>query len=94
MRLECGDCLELMKSIPDKSVDLVVTDPPYGLSFMGKKWDYDVPSIEIWRECLRLLKTGGLFAASYFFVIYFISSSSLHFAPNFEKNLTMFLTSL
>jgi len=41
------------------SVDSVVTDPPYGLSFMGKKWDYDVPSEDIWRECLRVLKPGG-----------------------------------
>jgi site-specific DNA-methyltransferase (adenine-specific) len=36
-----------------------VTDPPYGLAFMNKHWDYDVPSIEIWRECLRVLKPGG-----------------------------------
>ncbi len=36
-----------------------MTDPPYGLSFMGKKWDYDVPSKEIWQECLRVLKPGG-----------------------------------
>jgi len=43
----------------DNSVDSIVTDPPYGLSFMGKKWDYDVPSVEIWRECLRVLKPGG-----------------------------------
>jgi hypothetical protein len=40
-------------------VDSIVTDPPYGLSFMGKRWDYDVPSEEIWRECLRVLKPGG-----------------------------------
>ena len=43
----------------DNSVDAIVTDPPYGLSFMGKRWDYDVPSEEIWRECLRVLKPGG-----------------------------------
>jgi DNA modification methylase len=36
-----------------------VTDPPYGLSFMGRKWDYDVPSKEIWEQCLRVLKPGG-----------------------------------
>ena len=41
------------------SVDSIVTDPPYGLSFMGKRWDYDVPSAEIWAECLRVLKPGG-----------------------------------
>jgi DNA modification methylase len=54
-----GDCLEVMKTLPDCSVDAVVTDPPYGLSFMGKRWDYDVPSVEIWAECLRVLKPGG-----------------------------------
>ena len=54
-----GDCLEQMKTMPDSSVNSIVTDPPYGLSFMGKKWDYDVPSVEIWREALRVLKPGG-----------------------------------
>ena len=54
-----GDCLDRLREMPDNSVDSVVTDPPYGLSFMGKKWDYDVPSEEIWRECLRVLKPGG-----------------------------------
>lgn len=53
------DCLEGMKQLDDNSVDAIVTDPPYGISFMGKKWDYDVPSIEIWKECLRVLKPGG-----------------------------------
>jgi site-specific DNA-methyltransferase (adenine-specific) len=59
MKLELGDCLEVLKTIPDNSVDSIVTDPPYGLSFMNKKWDYDVPSTEIWMECLRVLKPGG-----------------------------------
>ena len=54
-----GDCLEMLPTLPDSSVDSIVTDPPYGLSFMGKKWDYDVPSESIWRECLRVLKPGG-----------------------------------
>jgi len=54
-----GNCLEEMKKMEDNSVDAIVTDPPYGLSFMGKKWDYDVPSQEIWEECLRVLKPGG-----------------------------------
>lgn len=54
-----GDCLEILRAMPHASVDSVVTDPPYGLSFMGKKWDYDVPSEDIWRECLRVLKPGG-----------------------------------
>jgi predicted methyltransferase len=54
-----GDCLEVLRTLPDNSVDSVVTDPPYGLSFMGKKWDYDVPASEVWAECLRVLKPGG-----------------------------------
>jgi len=57
--LMLGDCLERLKGLPDNSVDSVVTDPPYGLSFMGKKWDYDVPSVDVWKECLRVLKPGG-----------------------------------
>lgn len=58
-QLHSGDCLELLATLPDNSVDSIVTDPPYGLSFMGKKWDYDVPKVEIWKECLRVLKPGG-----------------------------------
>ena len=57
--LHLGDCLETLRTMPDNSVDSIVTDPPYGLSFMGRKWDYDVPSVEIWAECLRVLKPGG-----------------------------------
>ena len=54
-----GDCLDILPTLDAESVDSIVTDPPYGLSFMGKKWDYDVPSEDIWRECLRVLKPGG-----------------------------------
>jgi DNA modification methylase len=54
-----GNCLDEMKKLDDNSVDSIVTDPPYGLSFMGKKWDYEVPSVAIWREALRVLKPGG-----------------------------------
>jgi len=54
-----GDRLDVLRSIPDCSVDSVVTDPPYGLAFMGKRWDYDVPPVEVWQECLRVLKPGG-----------------------------------
>ena len=56
-----GDCREVLKGLPDNSVDSIVTDPPYELGFMGKKWDssgiaYDVT---VWQECLRVLKPGG-----------------------------------
>lgn len=57
--LHHGDCLDVLRTLPDNSVDSVVTDPPYGLAFMNKKWDYGVPSVEIWAECLRVLKPGG-----------------------------------
>jgi DNA modification methylase len=59
MKLILGDCLDKLKELEDNSVDSIVTDPPYGLSFMGKQWDYDVPSKEIWEECMRVLKPGG-----------------------------------
>lgn len=54
-----GDCINVLRAMPDNSVDAVVTDPPYGLKFMGKKWDYDVPGVDVWSECLRVLKPGG-----------------------------------
>jgi DNA modification methylase len=54
-----GDCLEQMKKLDDNSVDSIVSDPPYGISFMSKKWDYDVPSVEVWKEAMRVLKPGG-----------------------------------
>lgn len=58
-RIEHADCLQALRAMEANSVDSIVTDPPYGLSFMGKKWDYDVPSTEVWAECLRVLKPGG-----------------------------------
>lgn len=63
MELLLGDCLDRLKELEDNSVDAIVCDPPYGLSFMGKKWDYDVPSVDIWKECLRVLKPGGYLLA-------------------------------
>jgi site-specific DNA-methyltransferase (adenine-specific) len=59
MRLLLGDCLDKLKELDDNSVDSIVTDPPYGIAFMAKKWDYDVPSQAIWEECMRVLKPGG-----------------------------------
>lgn len=56
-----GDCLEEMKKLPDKSIDAIVTDPPYELAFMGKKWDTSgiAYNVDMWGECLRVLKPGG-----------------------------------
>ncbi len=52
-----------MRTLADNSVDSVVTDPPYGLAFMGKRWDHGVPSVEVWAEALRVLKPGGYLLA-------------------------------
>ena len=56
-----GDCLEVLKQYPDNYFDSVVTDPPYELGFMGKKWDSTgiAYNVELWKECLRVLKPGG-----------------------------------
>lgn len=54
-----GDCREALRELSDASIHAIVTDPPYGLNFMGKAWDYDVPGVDVWRECLRVLKPGG-----------------------------------
>lgn len=54
-----GDCLQEMATLPAESVDSIVTDPPYGLSFMGKDWDRGVPGEAFWREALRVAKPGA-----------------------------------
>jgi DNA modification methylase len=54
-----ANCIDVLRNLPDNSVDCIVTDPPYGYSFMGKDWDKAVPSVETWRECLRVLKPGA-----------------------------------
>ena len=58
-----GDCIETMNAMPPESVDAIVTDPPYGLGFMGKKWDGLPPSLEWAEACYRVLKPGGHIAA-------------------------------
>jgi site-specific DNA-methyltransferase (adenine-specific) len=56
-----GDNMDVLRSMPDNSIDSCITDGPYGLEFMGKKnnWDADVPSVELWKEVYRVLKPGG-----------------------------------
>lgn len=60
-QLMTGDCVEVMRSMPDNSADSIVTDPPYELGFMGKGWDKTgiANNVEMWREALRVLKPGG-----------------------------------
>jgi DNA modification methylase len=54
-----GDCLEVMPTLEAESVDAIVTDPPYGLGFMGKHWDHGVPAIEFWQAMWRVAKPGA-----------------------------------
>ena len=56
-----GDCIEVLKTMPDNSVDSVITDPPYELGFMGKTWDNTgvAYNVDMWKEVLRVLKPGG-----------------------------------
>ena len=63
MTIICGDCLEEMRKMEDNSINAIVTDPPYGLSFMGKGWDYAVPNSDYWKECWRISKPGSFLIA-------------------------------
>jgi DNA modification methylase len=54
-----GDCLAVMPTLDAESVDAIVCDPPYGLSFMGKNWDHGIPGVAFWREALRVAKPGA-----------------------------------
>ena len=58
-----GDCIETMNAMPPESVDAIVTDPPYGLSFMQAKWDATPPGVQWAEACYRVLKPGGHIAA-------------------------------
>ena len=59
IRLIRGDCLQVLPALEAESVDAVVTDPPYGLGFMGANWDHGVPGVPFWREALRVAKPGA-----------------------------------
>lgn len=58
-----GDALEVMKTFPENSIDTILTDPPYGLKFMGKDWDHGVPGVHYWAEALRVAKPGAFLLA-------------------------------
>ena len=75
IKLIQGDCLEVMKSIPDGSVDMVLTDPPYGIGISGnpfrgkfekKKWDNFTPSQEYFSEMLRVSREQVIWGGNYF----------------------------
>lgn len=58
-KVRWADNKEYLKNYDDNTFDSIVTDPPYGIKFMNKKWDYQIPDVELWQECLRVLKPGG-----------------------------------
>lgn len=62
-RLYHGDCLDVMAGMDANSVDTIITDPPYGLSFMGKEWDHGVPGVPFWQAALRVAKPGAMLLA-------------------------------
>ena len=61
--LHAGDCRDVMRDYPADHFDSIISDPPYGLSFMGKGWDKGVPGEEFWREALRVAKPGAYLLA-------------------------------
>ena len=58
-RIINGDSAKELKKFKDNSIDAVITDPPYGIEFLAKDWDSNTGAVEIWQECLRVLKPGG-----------------------------------
>jgi DNA modification methylase len=54
-----GNNIDILKTFPDNYFDSIVTDPPYGINFLGKEWDNNVGTLETYTECLRVLKPGG-----------------------------------
>lgn len=62
-QLYLGDCLSVMTAMPPDSIDTIITDPPYGLGFMGKAWDHGVPGIPFWQAALRVAKPAAMMLA-------------------------------
>jgi site-specific DNA-methyltransferase (adenine-specific) len=60
--LYCGDCLDVMPQL-DEQFDTIITDPPYGLEFMGKDWDRGVPGVRFWQAALQVAKPGAMLLA-------------------------------
>lgn len=54
-----GNNIDVLKTFPDNHFDSIVTDPPYGIDFLGKTWDANTGALETYQECLRVLKPGG-----------------------------------
>ena len=78
-RIINGDSAKELKKFKDNSIDAVITDPPYGIEFLAKEWDENTGAVEIWSECLRVLKPGG-------FLLAFSAARTYHiFATNIQS---------
>ncbi len=78
-KIHLGDNVATLKNITDNSIDSIITDPPYGIEFLGKDWDKNTGALETWRECLRVLKPGG-------YILAFSSARTYHqLATNIES---------
>ena len=77
--LKQGDNAKTLKQYPDNYFDSIVTDPPYGIEFMGKDWDKHTGAVETWNECFRVLKPGGHILA------FSASRTYHHLATNIES---------
>lgn len=54
-----GNCIDVMKTFESDSIETLISDPPWAIKFMQKKWDYQIPSVDIWKEAYRVLKPGA-----------------------------------
>lgn len=63
VKIHNGNCLDVMPTMEANSIDAIITDPPYGLKFMGKDWDFGVPGKRFWVEALRVAKPGAMLLA-------------------------------
>ena len=63
MKIHNGNNIDILKTYPDNYFDSIVTDPPYGIEFLGKDWDSNTGAVETWEQCYRVLKPGGYILA-------------------------------
>ena len=75
-----GNNTDVLHTYEDNTFDSIVTDPPYGIAFLGKDWDNDTGALETWQECFRVLKPGGHLLA------FSAARTYHHLATNIEQS--------
>ena len=63
MEIHNSDCLSVLQTMEENSMDSIITDPPYGIGILDRSWDKSLPTMAIWKECFRVLKPGGYILA-------------------------------